>query len=209
MSLDALIMGRLTAHATHEMQNILATIRESSGLMEDLLAIGGEGFAHAERFKRGLEVLGQQVERGMMLSEQLNFCAHAPEAAPAGADVNEAAKAMVGLSRRQASRGRVGLVLAAGRSGLRTSLRAIEVMALMGLALDCALPLMPRDGEILFSVEEQGGLAVLRLGGPGHAALIQAPCWSELAAEAKALGVGLSPGPGGQGLALALPRPAA
>ena len=50
---DALFMGRMTAQATHEMQNILATIRESSGLMEDLLAMGGENFAHAERFKRG------------------------------------------------------------------------------------------------------------------------------------------------------------
>lgn len=212
MTRDALTMGRLTAHATHEMQNILATIRESSGLMEDLLAMGGEGFAHAERFKKGLGVLSEQVERGMMLSEQLNFCAHAPEPAPAGADVNEAARAMVGLSRRQAARGKVGLVLAAGRSGLRTSLRAIEVMSLLGLALECALPLMPRDSELMFSVEEQGGLAVLRLAGLGHAALVQAPCWGELAAEAKALGVGLAPGsggPGGQGLALALPRPAA
>lgn len=209
MSRDAMTMGKLTAHATHEMQNILATIRESTGLMEDLLAMGSEGFAHAERFKKGMSVLGEQVERGMMLSEQLNFCAHAPESLSAGADVNEAAKAMVGLSRRQAARSKVTLVLAAGRSGLRTSLRAIDVMSLMGLALECALPLMSRDSEILFSVEEQGGLAVLRLGGPGHAALSQTPCWGELVAEAKALGVGLAPGSGGQGVALALPRASA
>ncbi len=206
---DALTMGRLTAHATHEMQNILATIRESSGLMEDLLSLSAEGFAHAERFKKGLAVLSEQVERGMMLSEQLNFCAHAPEAAPAGADVNEAARALVGLSRRQASRARVGLVLPPGRSGLRTRLRAVAVMDLMGLALDCALPLMARDTELMFSVEEQGGLAVVRLAGPGHAALAQAECYAALTAEAKALKVGLAPGPGGQGLALTLPRPAA
>jgi hypothetical protein len=206
---DALLMGRLTASATHEMQNILATIRESSGLMADLLAMSSEGFAHAERFKKGLTVLSEQVERGMMLSEQLNVCAHAPELSPAGADVNEAAQALVGLSRRQASRARVSLVLAPGRSGLRTSLRAVEVMALLGLGLDCALPFMPRDSELMLSVEEQGGLAVVRLGQPGHAALVQAQCFAELAELAKTLGAGLGPGPGGSGLVLSLPRPAA
>ncbi len=206
---DARLMGRLTASATHEFQNILATIRESSGLMEDLLAMGGGDFAHAERFKKGLTVLSEQVERGMMLSEQLNYCAHAPENTPAGADVNEAARAFVGLSRRHAARGRVGLVLAPGRSGLRTSLRAVEVMELLSLALDCALPLMPQNSEIMFSVEELGGLAVVRLAGPGFAALRAADCFGQLERDARSLGVGLGPDPVGMGILLSLPRPAA
>lgn len=206
---EARLMGRLTASATHEMQNILATIRESSGLMEDLLAMGGGDFAHAERFRKGLSVLSEQVERGMMLSEQLNYCAHAVEPSPAGCDVNEAARALIGLSRRQAARGRVGLVLAPGRSGLRTALRAVEVMELLSLALDCALPLMPRDSELMLSVEELGGLAVLRLAGPGFAALRQAECFAELERGARSLGVGLGPDPAGMGILLSLPRPAA
>jgi hypothetical protein len=206
---DALLMGRLTASATHEIQNILATIRESSGLMEDLLAMSAEGFAHAERFKKGLTVLAEQVERGMMLSEHLNFCAHAPEEAPAGADVNEALRALVGLSRRNAARFRVSLVLAPGRSGLRTSLRAVEVMAVAAVALDCALPLMGRDSLLMLSVEEQGGLAVVRLDQPGFEALRQGEKCPELAALAAALGVGVSAGPGGSGLVLSLPRPVA
>lgn len=191
------------------MQNILATIRESAGLMEDLLAMGGENFAHAERFQKGLKVVAEQVERGMMLSEQLNYCAHAPEDAPAGADVNEAARALVGLSRRDAARCRVALVLAPGRSGLRTSLRAVEVMCLLGLVLDCALPLMPRDTELMLSVEEQGGLAVVRLNQPGYAALGEAKCFDALQGLAKTLGVGVGPGISGMGLALSLPLPVA
>lgn len=206
---DALFMGRLTASATHEIQNILAIIRESSGLMEDLLALGGEGFAHAERFKKGLGVLSEQVERGMILSEQLNYCAHAPEATPAGAEVNEALRSLVGLSRRQAARVRVELVLAPGRSGLRTSLRGVEVMGLVGLALDCALPLLAQGSQLMLSVEEQGGLAVVRLDAPGFDALGGQPGFAALAKCAKAAGVGLCAGPGGQGLVLSLPKPAA
>ncbi len=203
---DALFMGRLTAAATHEMQNILATIRESSGLMEDLLALSSAGFAHAERFKKGLRVLAEQVERGMMLSEQLNYCAHAPEASPAGADVNEAVRALVGLTRRQAARRKATLVLAPGRSGLRTALRAVEVMDAVGAALEAALEVLPLGSQVLLSVEEKGGLAVVRLDGPGFEALRGTPAWAELAPLATALGIGLSPGLGGLGVVLALPR---
>jgi len=206
---DALFMGRLTASATHEMQNILATIRESAGLMEDLLALGGEGFAHAERFKKGLSVLAEQVERGMALSEQLNYCAHAPETTPVGSEVNEALRSLVGLLRRDAARCRVSLVLAPGRTGLRTSLRAVEIMALAGLALDCALPLLERDAQLTLSVEEQGGLAVVRLDAGVYEAMRKQEPFAELASCAKAAAVGLGSGPGGQGLVLTLPKPVA
>ena len=203
---DAMFMGRLTAGATHEMQNILATIRESGGLMEDLLALNCEGFAHAERFKKGLSVLSEQVERGMALSEQLNYCAHAPEPAAAGTEINEAMRSLVGLCRRDAARGRIALVLAPGRTGLRTSLRALELMGLVGLALDVCLSLMPRDTQLMLSVEEQGGLAVVRLDAPGYEALSAHPGFAGVQQSARTMQAGLCAGPGGQGLALSLPK---
>jgi C4-dicarboxylate-specific signal transduction histidine kinase len=206
---DALLMGRLTASATHEIQNILATIRESSGLMEDLLAMSSEGFAHAERFKKGLRVLAEQVERGMVLTEQLNYCAHAPEQSPAGAEVNEAMRALIGLSRRHAARRKAVLELTPGRSGLRTSLRAVEIMDAVGAALEAALDVLPMSAQLMLSVEEQGGLAVVRLDSPGFEALRESPAWAGLTAQAKALGIGLAPGSGGMGVVLALPRPQA
>lgn len=206
---EALFMGRLTAAATHDLQNVLATIRESSGLMEDLLAMGAENFPHAERFQKGLKVLSEQVERGMNLAEELNYCAHAPEAVATGAEINEAMRSLIGLSRRLAARGRVKLALCPGRGGLRTSLRGLEAMALAGLALECALPGMAQNSTLSIFVEEQGGLGVVRLSGPGFEECGRAPAFAELKALAKSLGAGLSAGPQGQGLALALPRPAA
>lgn len=208
---DALFMGRLTAQATHDMQNILATIRESAGLMEDLLAMGGGDFPHAERFKRGLAVLGEQVERGMVLSEQLNYCAHAPEQSPAGCEMNDMLRSVSVLYQRIAARHRVSLGLCTGRTGMRADLRAVEGMKLVGLALDCALPLLPRDATLTLSAAESGGLPEVRLGGvngqdgPEHAAMAAQPEYAELAMNAKALGVGLRPGEGGRGLALAFP----
>lgn len=206
---EALFMGRLTAAATHDLQNVLATIRESSGLMEDLLAMGAENFPHLERFQKGLKVMSEQVERGMNLAEELNYCAHAPESAATGAEINEAMRSLLGLSRRQAARGRVELALAPGRGGLRTGLRGIEAMTLAGLALDCVLPGMPQKSTLTIFVEEQGGLPVVRLTGPAFEDCCRQPAFADLKAMAKSLGAGLSAGAQGQGMALALPRPAA
>jgi len=38
-SRKAAFMGRITASATHDMKNVLAIIKESAGLMEDLIAL--------------------------------------------------------------------------------------------------------------------------------------------------------------------------
>ncbi len=202
---EALFMGRLTAQATHEMQNILATIRETAGLMDDLLAMGGGQFVHAERFKQGLDVVAQQVGRGMELSEQLNYCAHAPEPSPAGCEVNEALRSLCVLYTRIAARHRVLLGLVPGRAGLHTDLRGMEVMDLAALALDCALPLLERATDLRLVVQEQGGLPVVLLRGASFDDLCRRTEFLPLSDRARGLGVILRAGPDGQGLALTLP----
>lgn len=202
---EALFMGRLTAQATHEMQNILATIRETAGLMDDLLAMGGGEFAHAERFKKGLGVVAQQVERGMELSEQLNYCAHSPEPSPAGCEVNDALRSLCVLYTRIAAGRRVLLGFVPGRSGLRTDLRGVEVMGLAALALDCALPLLQRDADLRLIARESGGLPDVLVSCASYDDLCRRTEFLPLADRARSLGAGLRAGPDGQGLAISLP----
>ena len=52
---EVAFLGRITAAFTHEMKNVLAIIKESAGLMEDLLALSQEAaFPHRDRFARCL-----------------------------------------------------------------------------------------------------------------------------------------------------------
>jgi hypothetical protein len=93
--------GRITAGVTHEMQNVLAIIRESSGLMDDLLSLTQQAnFPYQEKFKAALSSIEGQVRRGIELSKRLNRFAHSPDMNWGRIDLNEAAEQMVFLCQR-------------------------------------------------------------------------------------------------------------
>ena len=70
-------MGKITAGITHEMNNVLATIKESGGLMEDIFALcRDQQIPHQDKFTRSLTTIKEQVKRGVELSTRLNRFAH-------------------------------------------------------------------------------------------------------------------------------------
>jgi hypothetical protein len=69
---------RILASATHEMQNILAIIKESGALAGDVLNINGPPrMKHGDKLFSALETVEAQVERGRTLMAALNSCAPA------------------------------------------------------------------------------------------------------------------------------------
>ena len=72
---------RILAAATHEMQNILAIIKESGALAGDVLNINGPPrMKHGDKLFTALGTVESQVERGRTLMTALNTCAHAAAA---------------------------------------------------------------------------------------------------------------------------------
>ena len=69
---------RILASTTHEMQNILAIIRESGALAGDVLSLNGPPrMKHGDKLLAALGTVEAQVERGRTLMAALNTCAHA------------------------------------------------------------------------------------------------------------------------------------
>lgn len=107
---EAAFMGRITAGVTHEMKNVLAIIKESAGLMEDILALSKDRDApESERFTRVISNIKQQVERGVDLATRLNAFAHSPDTRPAEVDLNILLDQVTRLSQRFARLKRVTL----------------------------------------------------------------------------------------------------
>ena len=78
---NVLFLCRILASATHEMQNILAVIKESGALALDVLNLNGPPrMKHGDKLFSALETLDAQVERGRALMMALNTCAHAAAA---------------------------------------------------------------------------------------------------------------------------------
>jgi signal transduction histidine kinase len=98
---EAAFMGKITAGVTHELKNVLAIIRESAGLMQDLLALSGDpSFPLRDKFSKVLSNIGDQVVRGVDLTGRLNAFAHLPDETTAGLDLNDVAEQVVRLSQR-------------------------------------------------------------------------------------------------------------
>ena len=102
-SKEAAFVGRITAGVTHELKNVLAIIRESAGLMQDLLALSGDAsFPLRDKFSKVLSNIGDQVVRGVDLTGRLNAFAHLPDATMSGLDLNEVSDQVIFLSQRLA-----------------------------------------------------------------------------------------------------------
>jgi signal transduction histidine kinase len=84
-------MGKITAGVTHEIKNVLAIIKESAGLLEDLITLSKEDSPPPrEKLLRTLTRISDQVTRGVDLSTNLNAFAHAADERSASVDLNQA-----------------------------------------------------------------------------------------------------------------------
>ncbi len=101
--LELRFFGRVAASFTHELKNVLAIVKETAGLMEDLLAMTPQGaFPHQPRFQRGVGTILEQVSRGVELATRMNRLAHSPDHSLATIDLNEAVDQVCLLSERLA-----------------------------------------------------------------------------------------------------------
>ena len=87
---ETAFIGKITAGVTHEFMNVLATIRETSGLMEDLLALSREtSLPHRKKFAKMLTTIKKQVVRGMEMSGSLNKFAHSMDEPESRIEIDE------------------------------------------------------------------------------------------------------------------------
>jgi C4-dicarboxylate-specific signal transduction histidine kinase len=109
---ETAFVGKVTAAMTHEFMNVLSTIKETSGLMEDLLALSGEAsFTHHEKFSKTLIIIQKQVKRGMEISAMLNKFAHSMDEPEARIEIGELLGQLSILVQRFAKLKRVELTL--------------------------------------------------------------------------------------------------
>jgi hypothetical protein len=106
--------GRVAAGFTHELKNVLAIVKETAGLMEDLLAMMPEGtFPQQPKFQRTVTTILEQVARGVDLSSKMNQFAHSPDQSLTQVDLNAMAAQVALLAERFARLKGVSLSTAA------------------------------------------------------------------------------------------------
>lgn len=98
---DTYFMAKNLASSTHELQNILAIIKESSCLVDDVLHINGTPkLKHGDKMYHSLKVIGEQVDRAKGLLRSLNTFAHAASDGVQTCDLVETGKHTAQLAER-------------------------------------------------------------------------------------------------------------
>jgi signal transduction histidine kinase len=101
---ETAFLGKITAGMTHEFMNVLATIGQTSGLMEDLLILCQEtSFPHQDKFTQILTKIKTQVSRGSEIGTRLKDFAHSMDEKYTRVDVNELMEQVVFIMNRFAN----------------------------------------------------------------------------------------------------------
>jgi len=94
-------IGKITAGITHEINNALASIKEISGLMEDLISMSStDSFPHQEKFIKVIPRIQEQVQRSVKLTTQLNKFSHLTDEHTTQVELNDFIKHLVFLTQR-------------------------------------------------------------------------------------------------------------
>ncbi|MCR5815074.1 MAG: sensor histidine kinase [Desulfovibrio sp.] len=139
MDNDSQCMARLLASAVHDLRNVLAVIRESAGLAQDLTALAMRQEQAAPDPQRLAGVLGeaqQSVIRGAALADAMDYVAQAARAednAPGPCDMTRVCRFFCLLAARQARA--VQMRLESGEAA-EPVWANVPPLALFGLLLD-------------------------------------------------------------------------
>lgn len=150
--------GRMTASITHEMKNVLAIIREASGLMQDILAFSKDDVCpHEDRLKDALRTIDEQVKRGVELSSRLNRFAHDSEDLTKPVDLNDIVAHLVALSTRFAWLKKIDLGFAPSETAIAVRTCRISFQMALFAGIECCFAATPSGGRIDIQVETGNG----------------------------------------------------
>lgn len=161
---EARFMGRITAGMTHEIRNVLAIVRESAGLLEDIMALPeSNAFPQKERCSRALAVIQKQVERGVELVGRLNRFAHSMDESWGTVDLGELLDHISGLLARQARTKKIELRPRMQREGISVSTDPFCLSMLICCCIEHCMQGLGQGALLdLEAVEDNGG-AILRI----------------------------------------------
>lgn len=146
----------LTADATHELNNILAIIRESAGLVQDLMnaaeLVRPERKATAQNC---LDTIEQRIEKGIQLLKDLNRLAHDPDQTIARIDVVETVRRLIRLCQRSAGQKQTRLVLKNTTANPTLTCNPLLFQTALYTSLQICQQSLDGPGEITLGIAEE------------------------------------------------------
>ncbi len=100
-------IGKILAGFTHEVKNYLAIIKESAGLMEDLIKLGKTSESDSGQNLEIIHLIEEQIEKANVLFRYLNRFAHRMDDQLATFNINESLEELTALVTRFANQKKI------------------------------------------------------------------------------------------------------
>jgi C4-dicarboxylate-specific signal transduction histidine kinase len=191
---EAAFIGKITAGATHELRNVLAIVKESAGLIADIVdSSSRHGSPNPEKLIRAVGRIEAQVKRGSELLTSLNRFAHSLDHAEDEIDLDEAAQQVSSLSQRAARKGRHLVEARPGDRGLSVVVNLLRLQMALHAAVECCLEQLPEGGALTLQAVRHGGRSGLEFNGEAEGEAVslaptEAAAWGRLAAALEVVG---------------------
>jgi hypothetical protein len=165
---ETVFMGTVTAMSMHEMQNILAIIRESAGLLGDIMKVNARvDFKHKPTLERTLGHISSQVDRGKGLLEATSRLAHSADADMLEAcDLGVHARTLALLSERMVRLKGASVEFTPASRALPVAVGAIWVLMAGFRAVQWAVGNGAKDCVIRLAIDEGPDFHVLNVAPP-------------------------------------------
>ena len=162
---EARFMGSVTAVTMHEMQNILAIIRESAGLMGDILRVNARiDFKHRPNMERTLELITSQVDRGKSLLDATSKMAHSPDDdVLEGCDVAIYARTVALLSERMVRLKGGSINFTPASASMPVAVGALNVLMTGHKAVQWAVDKGIKDGVVRMDLDTESNFHVMNI----------------------------------------------
>jgi signal transduction histidine kinase len=184
---EAAFIAKITASTTHEIRNVLAIVKESAGLVEDVVhSLGPRGLPNQDKLLRAVGRIDAQVSRGAELMSNLNRLAHCLDRAQDRIDLNQEVQQAALLCQRFASRRKQLLQVQPGGQELPVSVNPLRLQMALFTAVECCIDQLPEASTVTVRMGHQGDRPTVEfIGETGEGSALpsptEAPGWSRLA----------------------------
>ncbi len=164
-TLQMRFIGKILSTYTHEMKNHLAIIKESSGLIQDLINMGKlpRKKKDAGPFVSTLTAIDDQVARSTAVISILNRFGHRMDNPASTFDINEVIEELIVLMNRLAKQKRIGLKGEFQREMPPVHSSPYRVQLILYTLIQEKLGALDVDGSIVLSTALRDGSATIRV----------------------------------------------
>lgn len=145
--------GALTASVTHELNNVLGTIDQISGLLEDMtISASNNQKASLDNLNILSEKINRQTERGIALIKRLNTFAHSTDHAAVEFNLSEVVVSLMALMKRLADMQRVEIVVNRSDEDILVKTNSFVFQQVLYLAAKRVLSLIEQKTSMTITV---------------------------------------------------------